>query len=38
VLTGNTLTGDYPLQIQADGPLKLTVTTDRGSFSANVAR
>jgi fimbrial chaperone protein len=38
VLTGNTLTGDYPLQIQADGPLKLTVITDRGSFSANVAR
>jgi fimbrial chaperone protein len=38
VLTGNTITGDYPLRIQADGPLKLTVLTDRGSFSADVTR
>jgi fimbrial chaperone protein len=38
VLTGNTLTGDYPLTIQADGPLLLKVITDRGSFSANVTR
>jgi fimbrial chaperone protein len=38
VLSGNTLTGDYPLRIQADGPLKLTVITDRGSFSADVTR
>ena len=38
VLAGNTLTGDYPLRIQADGPLQLRVTTDRGSFSANVTR
>lgn len=38
VLTGNTLTGEYPLRIQADGPLKLTVVTDRGSFSADVTR
>ena len=38
VLTGNTMTGDYPLTIQADGPLKLTVLTDRGSFSADVKR
>ena len=38
VLSGNTLTGDYPLKIQADGPLKLKAVTDRGSFSADVAR
>ena len=38
VLSGNTLTGDYPLTIQADGPLKLKAITDRGSFSADVAR
>lgn len=38
VLTGNTLTGSYPLVIQADGPLVLKVVTDRGSFSANIAR
>jgi fimbrial chaperone protein len=38
VLSGNTLTGDYPLRIQADGPLKLTAITDRGSFSADVTR
>jgi fimbrial chaperone protein len=38
VLAGNTLTGDYPLRIQADGALKLTVITDRGSFSTDVAR
>ena len=38
VLSGNTLTGDYPLRIQADGPLKLRAITDRGSFSADVTR
>jgi fimbrial chaperone protein len=38
VLAGNTLTGDYPLRIQADGPLTLRVITDRGSFSADIAR
>jgi len=38
VLSGNTLTGNYPLAIQADGPLKLNVITDRGSFSADVTR
>lgn len=38
VLSGNTLTGNYPLRIQADGPLQLKVITDRGSFSTNVAR
>jgi fimbrial chaperone protein len=38
VLSGNTLTGSYPLRIQADGPLRLRVTTDRGSFSADVTR
>ena len=38
VLSGNTLTGDYPLKIQADGPLKLKAITDRGSFSADVTR
>jgi len=38
VLSGNTLTGNYPLRIQADGPLKLMLVTDRGSFSADVTR
>lgn len=38
VLSGNTLTGNYPLRIQADGPLQLRVITDRGSFSADVTR
>ena len=38
VLSGNTLTGDYPLRIQADGPLQLRAITDRGTFSANVTR
>jgi fimbrial chaperone protein len=38
VLAGNTLTGDYPLRIQADGPLQLRVITDRGSFTTNVTR
>jgi fimbrial chaperone protein len=38
VLAGNTLTGNYPVQIQADGPLTLRVITDRGSFSADVTR
>jgi fimbrial chaperone protein len=38
VLTGNTLTGNYPLRIQADGPLKLKAITDRGTFSADVKR
>jgi fimbrial chaperone protein len=38
VLAGNTLTGSYPLTIQADGPLQLRVVTDRGSFSADVTR
>ena len=37
-LAGNTLTGDYPVIIQADGPLKLKVMTDRGAFSADVKR
>jgi fimbrial chaperone protein len=38
VLAGNTMTGDYPLKIQADGPLKMMVVTDRGTFSADIAR
>ena len=38
VLAGNTLTGDYPVRIQADGPLKLTAITDRGAFSTDVKR
>jgi fimbrial chaperone protein len=38
VLAGNTLKGDYPLRIQADGPLTLKVVTDRGSFSTTVTR
>lgn len=38
VLAGNTLTGDYPLRIHADGPLTLKVITDRGTFSTAVVR
>jgi fimbrial chaperone protein len=38
VLVGNTLTGEYPLKIQADGPLKMNVITDRGTFTADVKR
>jgi fimbrial chaperone protein len=38
VLAGNTLTGDYPLRIQADGPLTLRIITDRGSFSTDITR
>jgi len=38
VLAGNTLTGDYPLRIQADGPLTLKVITDRGTFSTDIKR
>ena len=38
VLAGNSLKGDYPLRIQADGPLTLKVVTDRGTFSTAVAR
>jgi fimbrial chaperone protein len=38
VLSGNTLTGNYPLRIQADGPLQLRILTDRGSFSTDVSR
>jgi len=38
VLAGNTITGSYPLRIQADGPLKLSVVTDRGTFLADVTR
>lgn len=38
VLAGNTMNGEYPLRMQADGPMKLQVTTDRGTFSADVKR
>jgi P pilus assembly chaperone PapD len=38
VLAGNTQTGDYPLRIQADGPLTLKVVTDRGTFSGDITR
>jgi fimbrial chaperone protein len=38
VLAGNTLTGDYPLRIQADGPLTLKVVTDRGTFTGDITR
>lgn len=38
VLTGNTLTGSFPLKIQADGPLTLSVVTDRGTFVCSVVR
>jgi P pilus assembly chaperone PapD len=38
VLAGNTRPGSYPLKIQADGPLTLTVVTDRGTFTSNISR
>jgi P pilus assembly chaperone PapD len=38
VLAGNALTGSYPLKIQADGPLELSVVTDRGTFTSNISR
>jgi P pilus assembly chaperone PapD len=38
VLAGNAMTGSYPLKIQADGPLVLTVVTDRGTFTSNISR
>jgi P pilus assembly chaperone PapD len=38
VLAGNTLTGNYPLKIQADGPLTLSIVTDRGTFSSSISR
>ena len=38
LLVGNTLSGDYPLKIQADGPLKVRVRTDHGTFVADVKR
>jgi fimbrial chaperone protein len=38
VLAGNTMSGEYPLKMQADGPMTLKVTTDRGTFSADVKR
>jgi fimbrial chaperone protein len=38
LLVGNTVTGDYPLKMQADGPLKVRLTTDRGTFTADVKR
>ncbi len=38
VLVGNTMTGEYPLTFQADGPLKMHVVTDHGTFMADVKR
>lgn len=38
VLAGNTMTASYPLKFQADGPLRLSVRSDRGTFSADVKR
>jgi len=38
VLTGNTLKGEYPLKMQVDGPMKMKVVTDRGTFTADVER
>jgi len=38
VLAGNSMTGTYPLKIQADGPLVLSVVTDRGTFTSNISR
>ena len=38
VLAGNAMTRSYPLKIQADGPLTLTVVTDRGTFTSTISR
>ena len=38
VLAGNTLSGTYRLPMQPDGPLRLTLRTDRGTFSAPIVR
>jgi P pilus assembly chaperone PapD len=38
VLTGNTLTGEYPLKMQVDGPMKMKVVTDRGTFTTDIKR
>jgi hypothetical protein len=38
VLAGNSIIGSYPLKIQADGPLVLSVVTDRGTFTSNISR
>ena len=38
VLAGNMRPGSYPLKIQADGPLTLTVVTDRGNFTSTISR
>ena len=38
VLAGNTLAATYPLRIEADGALTLTLRTDRGTFSTPVVR
>ena len=38
VLAGNTLSGTYKLPMEVSGPLKLTLRTDRGTFSAPIVR
>jgi P pilus assembly chaperone PapD len=38
ILAGNAMSRDYPLKIQADGPLTLKAVTDRGTFSTDVKR
>jgi P pilus assembly chaperone PapD len=38
VLVGYSMPGSYPLKIQADGPLTLTVVTDRGNFTSTISR
>ena len=38
ILAGNTLSGSYKLPLETSGPLKLTLRTDRGTFSAPVVR
>ena len=38
LLAGNTLSGSYKLPLDTSGPLKLTLRTDRGTFSAPIVR
>ena len=38
LLAGNTLSGTYKLLLDTSGPLKLTLRTDRGTFSAPIVR
>ena len=38
ILAGNTFSGRYKLPLETSGPLKLTLRTDRGTFSTPIVR